>query len=61
MVDEQLTRRGIVDERVLATMRRVPRHLFVDEALRDRAYGDHPLPIGEHQTISQPYIVALMT
>ena len=61
MVDEQLTRRGISDERVLAAMRRVARHLFVDEALRDRAYGDHPLPIGEHQTISQPYIVALMT
>ncbi|HMH50329.1 MAG TPA: protein-L-isoaspartate(D-aspartate) O-methyltransferase [Candidatus Acidoferrum sp.] len=61
MVDEQLTRRGIVDERVLAAMRRVPRHLFVEEALRDRAYGDHPLPIGEHQTISQPYIVGLMT
>jgi protein-L-isoaspartate(D-aspartate) O-methyltransferase len=61
MVDEQLVRRGITDERVLATMRRVPRHLFVEEALRDRAYGDHPLPIGEHQTISQPYIVGLMT
>ena len=61
MVDEQLARRGITDERVLATMRRVPRHLFVEEALRDRAYGDHPLPIGEQQTISQPYIVGLMT
>jgi protein-L-isoaspartate(D-aspartate) O-methyltransferase len=61
MVDEQLVRRGITDERVLAAMRRVPRHLFVDEALRDRAYGDHALPIGEEQTISQPYIVALMT
>ena len=61
MVDEQIVRRGIVDERVLAAMRRVPRHLFVDEALRDRAYGDHALPIGEEQTISQPYIVALMT
>ena len=61
MVDEQLARRGITDERVLAAMRRVPRHLFVDEALRDRAYGDHPLPIGEQQTISQPYIVGLMT
>jgi protein-L-isoaspartate(D-aspartate) O-methyltransferase len=61
MVDEQLTRRGISDERVIAAMRRVSRHLFVEEALRDRAYGDHPLPIGEHQTISQPYIVALMT
>ena len=61
MVDEQIARRGISDERVLAAMRRVPRHLFVDEALRDRAYGDHALPIGEEQTISQPYIVALMT
>jgi protein-L-isoaspartate(D-aspartate) O-methyltransferase len=61
MVDEQVARRGITDERVLAAMRRVPRHLFVDEALRDRAYGDHALPIGEEQTISQPYIVALMT
>jgi protein-L-isoaspartate(D-aspartate) O-methyltransferase len=61
MVEEQLVRRGIADERVLAAMRRVPRHRFVEEALRDRAYGDHPLPIGESQTISQPYIVALMT
>jgi protein-L-isoaspartate(D-aspartate) O-methyltransferase len=61
MVEEQLVRRGIGDERVIAAMRRVPRHLFVEEALRDRAYGDHPLPIGEHQTISQPYIVGLMT
>lgn len=61
MVKEQLVRRGITDERVIAAMRRIPRHLFVEEALRDRAYGDHPLPIGEQQTISQPYIVALMT
>ncbi len=61
MVAEQLVRRGITDERVLAAMRKVPRHLFVEEALRARAYGDHPLPIGEEQTISQPYIVALMT
>src|SRR5262245_36520143 len=61
MVEEQLTRRGIADERVLAAMRRVPRQLFVEEALRERAYGDHPLPIGEEQTISQPYIVGLMT
>jgi protein-L-isoaspartate(D-aspartate) O-methyltransferase len=61
MVEEQLARRGITDERVLDAMRRVPRHLFVEEALRERAYGDHPLPIGEQQTISQPYIVALMT
>jgi protein-L-isoaspartate(D-aspartate) O-methyltransferase len=61
MIEEQLTRRGITDPRVIDAMRRVSRHLFVEEALRDRAYGDHPLPIGEHQTISQPYIVALMT
>src|SRR5262245_51996874 len=61
MVDDQIAGRGIADERVLAAMRKVPRHLFVDEALRARAYGDHALPIGEEQTISQPYIVALMT
>jgi len=61
MLDHQLMRRGVIDSRVLAAMRKVPRHLFVDEALRERAYGDHPLPIGEGQTISQPYIVALMT
>ena len=61
MVDEQLVRRGITAPAVLDAMRRVPRHAFVEEALRERAYGDHPLPIGEDQTISQPYIVALMT
>src|SRR4029434_11027076 len=61
MVEEQLARREVTDESVLAVMRRVPRHLFVDEALRDRAYGDHPLPIGEEQTISQPYIVGFMS
>ncbi|MBI2216357.1 MAG: protein-L-isoaspartate(D-aspartate) O-methyltransferase [Candidatus Rokubacteria bacterium] len=61
MVDEQLARRGITDARVLEAMRKVPRHLFVEEALRERAYGDHPLPIGEEQTISQPYIVGLMS
>ena len=61
MVDEQLTGRGVTDPRVLAAMRRVPRHRFVQEALRARAYGDHPLPIGEEQTISQPFIVGLMT
>ncbi|PYM05349.1 MAG: protein-L-isoaspartate O-methyltransferase [Candidatus Rokuibacteriota bacterium] len=61
MVDEQLVRRGITDPRVLAAMRKLLRHLFVDEALRDRAYGDHPLPIGGGQTISQPFIVGLMT
>jgi protein-L-isoaspartate(D-aspartate) O-methyltransferase len=61
MVDEQLAARGIADARVLAAMRQVPRHRFVQEALRERAHGDHPLPIGEDQTISQPFIVGLMT
>lgn len=61
MVDEQLVARGIKDPRVLSVMGRVPRHLFMEEALGNRAYGDHALPIGERQTISQPYIVALMT
>jgi protein-L-isoaspartate(D-aspartate) O-methyltransferase len=61
MVDEQLTRRGIADARVLEAMRRIPRHRFVEEGLAHSAYEDHPLPIGEGQTISQPYIVALMT
>jgi protein-L-isoaspartate(D-aspartate) O-methyltransferase len=61
MVVEQLERRGIRDSRVLRAMRRVPRHRFVDEALVGRAYGDYPLPIGEGQTISQPYMVALMS
>lgn len=61
MVREQLIRRGIKDERVLDAFRKVPRHLFVDPADRPLAYGDHPLPIGLEQTISQPYIVALMT
>jgi protein-L-isoaspartate(D-aspartate) O-methyltransferase len=61
MVEDQLRRRGITDARVLEAMRRIPRHRFVDEALRERAYGDHPLPIGEEQTISQPYIVGLMS
>ena len=61
MVEEQLVRRGITDARVLAAMRRIPRHRFVDEGLAHSAYGDHPLPIGEAQTISQPYIVGLMS
>lgn len=60
MVQEQLVNRGIADARVLAAMGQVPRHRFVDESLRDRAYEDHPLPIGEGQTISQPYMLALM-
>jgi protein-L-isoaspartate(D-aspartate) O-methyltransferase len=61
MVQEQLIPRGITDERVLEAMRTVPRHLFVDDALQSRAYGDFPLPIAAGQTISQPYIVASMT
>ncbi|MCX7634498.1 MAG: protein-L-isoaspartate(D-aspartate) O-methyltransferase [Syntrophales bacterium] len=61
MVETQLKARGIKDARVLAAMEKIPRHLFVDEGLIDQAYSDGPLPIGEMQTISQPYIVALMT
>ncbi len=61
MVNEQLIPRGITDQKVLEAMKTVPRHLFVEEALEQQAYGDFPLPIGEGQTISQPYIVALMT
>lgn len=61
MVETQLRGRGITDPRTLAAMARVPRHLFVEEALAAKAYNDHPLPVGHSQTISQPYIVALMT
>ncbi len=61
MVEKQIAARGIRDKRVLEAMKKVPRHLFVDEALWDQAYGDFPLPIGRGQTISQPYIVARMT
>jgi protein-L-isoaspartate(D-aspartate) O-methyltransferase len=61
MVETQLIARGITDQRVLAAMLKAPRHLFVEEALWDRAYGDHALPIGEGQTISQPYMVAIMS
>jgi len=60
MVREQLRARGIQDGRVLAAMAQVPRHEFVDQEYRDQAYDDHPLPIGEGQTLSQPYIVAIM-
>lgn len=60
MVESQLRARGIADTRVLAAMERVPRHEFASERYRDQAYEDHPLPIGEGQTISQPYIVARM-
>jgi len=61
MIENHIKGRGIKDRRVLDIMGKIPRHLFVDEHVRDRAYGDHPLPIGEGQTISQPYVVALMT
>jgi protein-L-isoaspartate(D-aspartate) O-methyltransferase len=61
MVAQQLQRRDITDPRVLVAMGKVPRHRFVPEALAAQAYGDHPLPIGAGQTISQPYIVALMS
>jgi protein-L-isoaspartate(D-aspartate) O-methyltransferase len=61
MVDRQIAARGVSDPRVLAAMGKVPRHRFIPSHLWDQAYGDYPLPIGEDQTISQPYIVALMT
>lgn len=61
MVEKHLIARGIEDQLVIKAMKKVPRHLFIEEALQNRAYGDYPLPIGESQTISQPYMVALMT
>jgi len=61
MVKNQLIARGIKDERILRAMGKIPRHLFIEDALYGEAYNDHPVPIGEKQTISQPYIVALMT
>lgn len=61
MVEQQIIARGISDPLVIKAMKKVPRHLFVDEGLRSRAYDDYPLPIAYGQTISQPYIVALMT
>jgi protein-L-isoaspartate(D-aspartate) O-methyltransferase len=61
MVETQIAARGVTDPAVLEAMRAVPRHLFVPEALRARAYDDNPLPIGDGQTISQPYVVAVMT
>jgi protein-L-isoaspartate(D-aspartate) O-methyltransferase len=61
MVENQIRQRGVKDPRVLAAMRKVPRHLFVPPEYRDEAYRDYPLSIGQGQTISQPYIVALMT
>ncbi len=61
MVEEFILNRGIRDAGVVEAMEKVPRHLFVDQALRERAYGDYALPIGERQTISQPYIIARTT
>ncbi len=61
MVEVQLVGRGIKDRHVLDAMGKIPRHLFVGESVKKKAYRDHPLPIGEGQTISQPYVVALMT
>jgi len=61
MVKEQIEKRGIREEKVLKAMEKVPRHLFVPEVYRIHSYEDHPLPIGEEQTISQPFIVAYMT
>ena len=61
MVEKQIEKREIHDQHVLEAVRKVPRHLFVPEQYRDQAYEDHPVGIGEGQTISQPYIVALMT
>jgi len=61
MVDTQIRSRGIINPAVLSAMERIPRHIFVDDGLMEQAYQDNPLPIGESQTISQPYIVALMT
>ena len=61
MVEDQLARRGIGDGKVLEVFRKVPRHHFVPATFREASYADHPLPIGRGQTISQPYIVALMT
>ena len=61
MVDEQIVARGVMDQRVIAAMRKVQRHEFLPEAMRGMAYGDHALPLGEGQTISQPYMVAVMT
>src|SRR6476660_1141390 len=61
MVEEQIVSRGVRDPRVLDALRSVPRHAFVPDAMKDEAYDDRPLPIGEGQTISQPYMVAAMT
>jgi protein-L-isoaspartate(D-aspartate) O-methyltransferase len=61
MVEEQILARGVADKKVIQTMLKVPRHHFVEEAMSESAYGDFPLPVGNGQTISQPYMVAIMT
>jgi protein-L-isoaspartate(D-aspartate) O-methyltransferase len=61
MVENQIIRRDVADQRIIQAMFKVPRHVFVEEAMWESAYGDFPLPIGEGQTISQPYMVAIMT
>ncbi len=61
MVERQVQSKGVTDVRVLEVMRQIPRHLFVEDAFQSQAYGDFPLPIGDKQTISQPYMVGLMT
>ena len=61
MVEHDIKGRGIQDKKVLEVIGKIPRHLFVDDSIKDKAYEDYPLPIGEGQTISQPYVVALMT
>lgn len=61
MVRIQISARGVLDQNVIAAMRKVPRHLFIPQRYADEAYADHPIPIGHDQTISQPYIVALMS
>jgi len=61
MVQKDIQGRGVKDPKVLEAMEKIPRHLFVDESFKEEAYADHPLPIGEGQTISQPYVVALMS
>lgn len=61
MVNSQIIKRGVKDQRVIDAMKKVPRHLFADPAFEHQAYNDYPLSIGENQTISQPYIVAVMT
>ncbi|MFW6139305.1 MAG: protein-L-isoaspartate O-methyltransferase family protein, partial [Spirochaetota bacterium] len=61
LIERELKPAGITDQRVLEAIRKVRREKFVPPSMRDRAYGNYPLPIGENQTISQPYIVAMMT